>query len=367
MRIESFVQDAAEVDASPGLADNRPENRVAEELADLVLDGCNGLGPVLRFPMGKLAFPEALDDWVGDPAREHFSVGSVCEKPLEREKGRAGRFDKCEQRVAKDVLHAWAPTVAVELLECRDDAGGDQWALCRVRASQRVERERKLAVAGVEQDNIVRAVRWNGIEDCLGEVPVGVDECQASAGADVGNDKLVKERGFSHARLADDRQVPAAVVGTDAESVPPLAKSQAAECGDGRFLARDGHVDRWLQLAALGDSHGRGANGGRGRVPQRGEFLARQKKPTASDRLGWHGRNVELGHAWHGELAERPRHLVKDGLRLRGVFRQGCHGQSDMSFKNVSAQFVGRGLKILFSIMGSCRRGGKARCAGRVS
>ena len=86
------------------------EDGVAEELADLILDGRNGFCLVLGFPGSELALPECPHDGIAEPAREHRAVGSVAEEPLEGEQGDAGGFEAREQGVTQDVLQVAAPT-----------------------------------------------------------------------------------------------------------------------------------------------------------------------------------------------------------------------------------------------------------------
>ena len=139
-----------------------------------------------------------------------------------------------------------------------------------------------VAVAGVEEDDFVRAVAGDCIEDRFREVAVRVDQCEAPAGADVGLDELLEEGRLAHAGLADDGQVPAAVVGADAEGFAAGAELDPAEHRHVRFVCRRWKVDRRFKFAALGELHGRGTDGGRGRVPERGEFLAREQESAAT-------------------------------------------------------------------------------------
>ena len=141
--------------------------------------------------------------------------------------------------------------------------------------------------------------------------PCGSIEAEPAAGGDIGRDELVEERRLAHAGLADDGQVPAAVVAADAEDLPAGAELRAAEDGDVRVAVREGKDDGRFQFAAVGRLHRRGADGGGGRMPEGGEFLGGEEEPAAGGAGGgtrWRRTDErrETCQAGNGERTERP-------------------------------------------------------------
>ena len=313
------------------------------------------------FQWANSPLPEGFDDRVGDPAREHLPIGSVREKPLEREEGRAGHFQQCEQRVAEDVLQPRPPTVAVELLEGGDDAGGNQRALCAVRAGKRVERQREVAVAGIEQDNIVRAVRRDGIQDRFGKIAVGIDERQPTAGGDVGGDKLAEQRGLAHAGLADDGQVPAAVVACGCRRLPcgcGTSCCRARRCRV-RVRRRAGRPAVPVPGSRSSAWPGRGRWRSRGarawRVPRR-RGGSRGRRERRRVRMAADGRRRNVAMRGSGELAEGTGDaldLRRGPLGRRPVARRRRCG--NMHLEEMPPKLVGGGLKVVLAVVGASR------------
>jgi hypothetical protein len=62
----------ADVDRAPGLADDRTNDRIANELSDLVLDRGNGFLAEARVVRGELLLPEL----------PHGAVAAASEEPL---------------------------------------------------------------------------------------------------------------------------------------------------------------------------------------------------------------------------------------------------------------------------------------------
>ena len=79
----------------PALADDGPEDRMAEELADLVLDGRDGLRLVLAVSRRRTpASQKPATTRVRDAAVIILPVAGVAEQPLEREERRAGHVEQ---------------------------------------------------------------------------------------------------------------------------------------------------------------------------------------------------------------------------------------------------------------------------------
>ena len=75
-----------------------------------------------------------------------------------------------------------------------------------------------VAVAGVEQHDVVGAAGWNAVEDRLTRSPAGVDHGKTRGRPRISEvDELSEEGRLTHTGLPDDREVPAAVVEADAE------------------------------------------------------------------------------------------------------------------------------------------------------
>ena len=157
-------------------------------------------------------------------------------------------------------------------------------------------------------------------QDGINKVAMRIDEGQTSVGTDVGDSELLKKGRLAHASLADDRQVSSPIIGADAEDLMLLAKLHASKHGDAWFLTGKRDIHRRFQLATVRDSHGRGADGCRGWVPERCQFFAREEESPAHETtrffLSPNSPMMELGHARHGELTKRRRHLAKHRLRL---------------------------------------------------
>ena len=157
--------------------DDGSQRGLAEELAELVLNGRDRLGLVLRLPAGKLALPERADHGIGQAVGDAAAELAVGQQPLECEQRGGRQFEQGEQGVAQNVLQTFFPTVAVELLERRDDPGGDQPPLLGVRAIQRIVRRRELPVGGIEEHDVVGAARGDCGKQRIGEIAVWIEQC----------------------------------------------------------------------------------------------------------------------------------------------------------------------------------------------
>ena len=87
-----------------------------------------------------------------------------------------------------------------------------------------------------------------------------------------------EEGRFSHARFAEQGDVPATIVGEDAKCPGTATEHRPAEDGNvGVSFARR-QVGRLLVLAALHDGQSRGAHGVGRRVPESRDFLGREQE-----------------------------------------------------------------------------------------
>src|SRR6266851_5839946 len=71
-------------------------------------------------------------------------------------------------------------------------------------------------------DHLLYALVGDGVQDVLYQRPVGVDDRDALAGADVGHHDIGQQRGFPHAGLAADVDGLAPVLPLDAEALPAM-------------------------------------------------------------------------------------------------------------------------------------------------
>ena len=143
---------------------------------------------------------------------------SIAQESQHGHERRARHFQQGQQGVSEDVLQPRAPRVAVELLEGGEHAGGDERTLAGS------GHESGLNASGCSRSPASKSttsfVRRFGIggQQTLGQVAVRIDEADAAAGGDVGCQQVREQRRFPHAGLAEDRQVPQAVVRQDAEA-----------------------------------------------------------------------------------------------------------------------------------------------------
>ena len=81
-------------------------------------------------------------------------------------------------------------------------------------------------------------VRSRGIDASkdIAQVAMRIEQSDAAAGTDVGNDQVVQQSRLSHTGLADDGQMPAAILGQDAETSAAAAKFRLTQNGHVRML-----------------------------------------------------------------------------------------------------------------------------------
>ena len=80
---------------------------------------------------------------------------------------------------------------------------------------QRIKADRPLDVGGVDVDEIVGTGAGDVIERGFGEVAVRIEQRNTFAGREVLGDEVKEQRALAGAGLADDVEVPAAIVGTE--------------------------------------------------------------------------------------------------------------------------------------------------------
>jgi len=83
--------------------------------------------------------------------------------------------------------------------------------------SQQVEGDGELEVGGVGIDQIVGTGGWKVVEEFVGEIAMGIEQGEPVSGAEMLQDGIAQEGGFSRAGFADEVRVVAGILGMDAE------------------------------------------------------------------------------------------------------------------------------------------------------
>ena len=121
------------------MAEDVAQERVADELADLVIDRRDGLGLEFGWHRCELPQPEGSHDRVAHLRQDALTETDVPEHAADRQQRRTRDFDEREERIAEDVLHARTEEIAPDLLESADDAGHSERPLLRLGTMQDVE------------------------------------------------------------------------------------------------------------------------------------------------------------------------------------------------------------------------------------
>jgi hypothetical protein len=84
-----------------------------------------------------------------------------------------------EERVPKDVLHAWPPGVGPDLLEGLDQSRGEEGPGGRSSGGKWVEAKDVRGIGNVEIHEIVSPLGRDSTLDLLGEVPMRIEQGKA--------------------------------------------------------------------------------------------------------------------------------------------------------------------------------------------
>ena len=172
------------------------------------------------------------------------------------------------------------------------------------RTSAQVERivgDRMVRRCRIEDDDVARTFRRHPPQRGIGQVPVGIDECNAAACDDVCGDEVLHKRRFAHAGLPHNVQVTAAVVFRNGNEAVIRSAVHAAE-DDLPVLFSRGEDGRSLQLCEEArlqtltlDAHGLGRRMEEGR-----NLLVSQQE--SAPRIGWAtGPAARPGHLKRGQ------------------------------------------------------------------
>ena len=181
-------------------------------------------------PRGELVHPETANDVVSNLRHDDVSKVSLGEQSHQLQH-RAAVFDDREDGIAKRVLQPRPPRV-VQFLESRNNARSYLVDQGIIGASERVERHRELAVAGIKRVDIVGAARRNQPQNRSREVAVWVNETDAASRFDVSVNLILKERRLAHSCFADNVKMSATIFLANADDSAVIAKSNLTD-GDG--------------------------------------------------------------------------------------------------------------------------------------
>lgn len=173
------VHQEAKINLGFDLAKNVPDRRVHQELADFVLNRCDGFADEARIVAGEFLRPEFAHERVINLAHDPRAIFRVGEHPVHPEQGSILAIEQGEEGVVEDVFHARPPRIAPDALEGGDDAGSDQVPLVRRDVGEEVQADGEFEITGIEIDEVVRARGREVIEQFVGEVAVRIEQREA--------------------------------------------------------------------------------------------------------------------------------------------------------------------------------------------
>ena len=122
----ALVHQAAEGDGAFRLGQHVAQARHHQRLADLVLDGGDGLAAEMLRPGLVFVDPEGAHHRVADMVADKPNPeGLVDEQAGEHEQGGAGNIEQSADGVGEDVIEPRSPAVRPDMAKGRDDAIGD--------------------------------------------------------------------------------------------------------------------------------------------------------------------------------------------------------------------------------------------------
>src|SRR5262245_2245617 len=132
------------------LAENISDNRIEQELPELVLNGSN------RFTHEPLVIsrvflsPECSDEGVFDLSDDLGAERRIDEKPINAQKGCIATIEQGRHSVVEDVFEARSPGVAPDSFEGAHNAGCDEVSVIRRDIREHVEPNGKLQITRIE-------------------------------------------------------------------------------------------------------------------------------------------------------------------------------------------------------------------------
>ena len=162
------VHQLTQIEARLGLANDVPDEWVAGELTDLVLNGVTRLLHVPFVVVGKLIFPERLNRRIGDVINHRFAVVLIREHPVHPKESRVRVLKECQKGVREDVLHSGAPSVDPNLLKHGHQARHNQVAPVCPNVFHNVERNWMVSIKRSKVEHVVHSVFRDVVEDGFG-------------------------------------------------------------------------------------------------------------------------------------------------------------------------------------------------------
>ncbi len=206
-----LVHDKGDAHLAAHLADDVAQDGGEQQLADFVLDRCDGLALEAGVPAFVFVLPEVAQERIVHLLDHPAAVDGIGEQAVHAEQGGVGAMRQRGNGIVQDVFHARPPGVRPEVLEGTHDAGSHEMPLLRGGLGEQIQPDGEIAVARVEIDGLLRPVWWDVIEQLLREIAMGVDEAHAMTLLDELEDEIAQQRGLSRARLADDIGVVACI------------------------------------------------------------------------------------------------------------------------------------------------------------
>ena len=94
----------------------------------------------------------------------------------------------------------------------RDNAGRGKRPARGRHAGKGIKSNRKIGVRDVKKTRVMHAIARQGIDHCIGEIAVRIDDTDAVAGENIGHDEVEQHRRFAAAALAQQHQVTLALL-----------------------------------------------------------------------------------------------------------------------------------------------------------
>lgn len=274
----------------------------SNKLTNLVENRLDGFVLKLGVHLIKLVEPKISKSLVVEAGNNLLTIGLVGENLDNVSKVGARGVDQSQNSIAQDMLESGSPgNLAIELLEDRDDSGGDQLALGVVVGLEDIERIGIIGISWVEVAAVIEPMGGDIIKDCVAKITMRIDDGHTPALADVVDGHIVDESSFTGTGFTNDVHMTTAVLALfDAKDSIGVAKFGAGKKSDRLFLLigeiggdREVFGGISVELFAPGDIGDGGQLGGE--VPEGSDFL------SVEDLTGG-GRVESAGESGSGEF-----------------------------------------------------------------
>lgn len=177
--------------------------RRQKELTDLVLYRRNGLAQEALVVAFELVFPEQSEAGILDPAHDAPAVATVRKNARDAEQRDVLTLQERRHGRVQQVLQTRPPRIAPDRLEGADHTGSHQRAVLSFASPQDIPGDRKLRIRRVEVHDIFDAMPRHGIQQCLREVAMGIQQRDSPSGGKVLLDNVSEQTRLAGAGLAD--------------------------------------------------------------------------------------------------------------------------------------------------------------------